>query len=449
MSRAIGREYYRRNVASVLLQGFHELDAEPEQTFRMFAGFSEIGIEVRSDADVLGAEHVDSEVLPDVEMMDSVTLDDPVRMYLEEIGRFDLLTADDEVELAQAIEAKPLHDALKALGVLEEIEGRQRTVEELLPEVIQRLALVKGKKRQARLAHELLGLSDLSPLPRLLKAATANRRRQANGAARSQSRSEAMEAYRVAGYRLTKRFGCAWEAKQRMTEANLRLVVSIAKRYIGRGLSFLDLIQEGNVGLIRAVDKFDYHKGYRFSTYATWWIWQAIRCSLADQAHTMPIPVHMIGIINRLLRVSRRLFEELGHEATDDEIAEEMGISPDKVRDITRYALAPVSLDCPIGEEQESYLGDLVEDHGAVSPSDAVSLTLLHSEVEDILDTLAPRERRVLQLRYGLVDGRPRTLREVGKRFGVGRERVRQIEAKALCKLRQPWLCVNLRDYLT
>ncbi len=433
-----------------ILQGFPELDADPHQIFRIFAAFNDIGIEVtRDQADIRDAEQLDAETFLDSEMMDSITLDDPIRMYLKEIGRFRLLTANDEVELAQAIEAKPLHDALKTLGVLEEIDGRQRSVEEMLPEVIRQLALVKRKEHQACLAHELLGLNDLSPLPGLLEAAMAERRHQANGAARSRVRTAAMEAYRMAGFRLTERYEYAWEAKQRMTEANLRLVVSIAKRYIGRGLSFLDLIQEGNLGLIRAVERFDYHKGYRFSTYATWWIRQAIRRSLADQAHTIRIPVHMIEIINRLVRVSHRLFQELGREPSDDEIAEEMGISPDKVREIARCARAPVSLDTPIGEEEKSQLGDLVQDHGAISPSDAVSLTMLHSEVEDILDTLAPRERRVLQLRFGLVDGRQRTLREVGKRFGLGRERVRQIEANALCKLRQAWRSTKLRDYLT
>ncbi len=432
-----------------ILQGFPEIDAEPDQIFRIFAAFKEIGIEVTDgEKDFEEVEQIDDEMLLDIEMMDSVSLDDPVRMYLKEIGRVSLLTANDEVELAQAIEAKPLHDALKALNVIEEIDGRQRSVEEMLPDVIERLATVKRKGQQAHIAQELLGLNELAKLQNLLDAAAAERRRQANGAARPRVRAEALESYRIARYRLTERYERAYEAKQRLTEANLRLVVSIAKKYIGRGMSFLDLIQEGNMGLIRAVEKFDYHKGYKFSTYATWWIRQAITRAIADQARTIRIPVHMVETINKLVRVSRRLLQELGREPSDEEIGEEMGITPEKVREIVKVSQDPVSLETPIGEEEDSHLGDFVEDREAVSPSDAASLTMLHSEVEDVLDTLTPRERRVLQLRFGLIDGHQRTLEEVGKRFGVTRERIRQIEAKALRKLRHPSRSKKLRDYL-
>jgi RNA polymerase primary sigma factor len=432
-----------------ILQGFPEIDAEPDQIFRIFAAFKEIGIEVTDgEKDFEEVEQIDDEMLLDIEMMDSVSLDDPVRMYLKEIGRVSLLTANDEVELAQAIEAKPLHDALKALNVIEEIDSRQRSVEEMLPDVIERLATVKRKGQQAHIAQELLGLNDLAKLQNLLDAAAAERRRQANGAAKPRVRAEALESYRIARYRLTERYERAYEAKQRLTEANLRLVVSIAKKYIGRGMSFLDLIQEGNMGLIRAVEKFDYHKGYKFSTYATWWIRQAITRAIADQARTIRIPVHMVETINKLVRVSRRLLQELGREPSDEEIGEEMGITPEKVREIVKVSQDPVSLETPIGEEEDSHLGDFVEDREAVSPSDAASLTMLHSEVEDVLDTLTPRERRVLQLRFGLIDGHQRTLEEVGKRFGVTRERIRQIEAKALRKLRHPSRSKKLRDYL-
>ena len=330
-----------------ILQAFPEIEAEPDHLERIFSVFREMGIEVSDgDRDFEAVDDIDDEMIATAEAIDSVSLDDPVRMYLKEIGRVALLRAEQEVEYAKLIE-----------------QG-----------------------------------DDV--------------------------------------------------AKNKLTEANLRLVVSIAKKYIGRGMSFLDLIQEGNMGLIRAVEKFDYHKGYKFSTYATWWIRQAITRAIADQARTIRIPVHMVETINKLVRVSRRLLQELGREPTDEEIAEEMGITPEKVREIIKVSQDPVSLETPIGEEEDSHLGDFVEDKEATAPSDAASLTMLRTEVEDILDTLTPRERRVLQLRFGLIDGHQRTLKEVGKRFGVTRERIRQIEAKALRKLRHPSRSKKLKDYL-
>ncbi|MFZ0169416.1 MAG: RNA polymerase sigma factor RpoD [Candidatus Dormiibacterota bacterium] len=327
-----------------ILEPFPELDADPDQMERLFVIFREMGIAVSDGEKDFDAEEADDDVL--ATDADAVSLDDPVRMYLKEIGRVSLLKAEDEVYLAKLIE-----------------QGDE-------------------------------------------------------------------------------------DAKHRLTEANLRLVVSIAKKYIGRGMSFLDLIQEGNMGLIRAVEKFDYHKGYKFSTYATWWIRQAITRAIADQARTIRIPVHMVETINKLVRISRRLLQELGREPSDPEIGEEMGITPDRVREIVKVAQDPVSLETPIGEEEDSHLGDFVPDSEAVAPSEAASLTMLRTEVEDILDTLTPRERRVLQLRFGLIDGHQRTLEEVGKRFGVTRERIRQIEAKALRKLRHPSRSMKLKDYL-
>jgi len=315
------------------------------------------------------------EIEPVAEIVHEGT-DDPVRMYLREIGRVQLLTAREEVELAMAMEAGK--EALQRRGQL----------------------LERGEL-DARSDRELRIIANRGEI-----------------------------------------------ARRRLAEANLRLVVSVAKKYIGRGMSLLDLIQEGNIGLIRAVEKFDYRKGYKFSTYATWWIRQAITRAIADQARTIRIPVHMVETINKLTRVARRLLQELGREPTADEIAVDMGIPADKVREIMKVSQEPVSLETPIGEEEDSHLGDFIPDDGTLAPSEAASHQLLKEQVEDVLASLTNRERRVLQLRFGLDDGRGRTLEEVGKEFGVTRERIRQIEAKALRKLRHPSRSKKLKDYL-
>ena len=344
-----------------LMDVLDDMNLEPEELDKFYDKLENLGIDT-SGEDILPP--LDDEALPALEelqeieevteeeiadtdaLVDTFSTDDPVRMYLKEIGKVPLLTPEEEQELA---------------------------------------------------------------------------RRMADGDE---------------------------EAKRRMAEANLRLVVSIAKRYVGRGMLFLDLIQEGNLGLIKAVDKFDYTKGYKFSTYATWWIRQAITRAIADQARTIRIPVHMVETINKVIRVSRQLLQELGHDPSAEEIAEEMGMPVDKVRDILKIAQEPVSLETPIGEEEDSHLGDFIPDEDASEPSEAASFSLLREQLMTVLDTLTPREKKVLELRFGIVDGRTRTLEEVGKEFNVTRERIRQIEAKALRKHRHPSRSKKLRDFL-
>ncbi len=344
------------------LSCLEELGLEPDAVNKFYENLETAGIDidVGGEDDVLpildddagipeldDIEEVTEEELIETEnAVDSFSTDDPVRMYLKEIGKVPLLTAEEEVELAKRMS-----------------EGDE-------------------------------------------------------------------------------------EAKRRMAEANLRLVVSIAKRYVGRGMQFLDLIQEGNLGLIKAVEKFDHTKGYKFSTYATWWIRQAITRAIADQARTIRIPVHMVETINKVIRVSRQLLQELGHDPSAEEIAKEMGMPAEKVRDILKIAQEPVSLETPIGEEEDSHLGDFIPDEDASEPSEAASFSLLKEQLMEVLDTLTPREKKVLELRFGIIDGRTRTLEEVGKEFNVTRERIRQIEAKALRKLRHPSRSKKLRDFL-
>ena len=334
---------------SEVIDLFEGIDYDVEISERIYDELEKLGIKVTSDDiaeldNIMDVLETQPEVIPN--LPDSVSIDDPVRMYLKEMGKISLLTADEEVEIATRI---------------------------------------------------------------------------ANGDE---------------------------SAREKLAEANLRLVVSIAKRYVGRGMLFLDLIQEGNLGLIKAVEKFDYTKGYKFSTYATWWIRQAITRAIADQARTIRIPVHMVETINKLSRVKRQLLQELGRDPQPDEIAAEMGVSPEKVREIMKIAQDPVSLETPIGEEEDSHLGDFIPDDDVPAPAEAATATLLKEQLMDVLNTLTPREEKVLRLRFGIDDGHQRTLEEVGKEFNVTRERIRQIEAKALRKLRHPSRSRKLRDFL-
>jgi len=446
---------------------------------------------------------------------DLISVDDPVRMYLKEIGKVPLLTAEEEVNLAKSIELGEQALVSPALSVIHLYElgvevkkrmalGRPREfVDEATRFTVKALTRTlgdpEGGKELRRLTNRLLKLRDplkaeanskeisteakvlIDETVSLIDAAKRDPQRlafrilpqyakihgPAEGAERLgelvmlgqevrdvlvknlnmliESDADEQRALRRLADELIQKGD---DARHNLTEANLRLVVSIAKKYIGRGMSFLDLIQEGNIGLIRAVEKFDYRKGYKFSTYATWWIRQAITRAIADQARTIRIPVHMVETINKLIRVSRGLLQELGREPTAEEIAERMLITPDKVREIVKVSQEPVSLETPIGEEEDSHLGDFIPDNQALAPSDAASHKLLKEQVESVLEGLTGRERRVLQLRFGLEDGRTRTLEEVGREFNVTRERIRQIEAKALRKLRHPSRSRKLKDYL-
>ena len=371
-----------------MMEVLDDLDLDSDQMEKIYDSLEALSIEIGSEEDILPelpddleppideiAEIEEEELVDPNTLVDSFSIDDPVRMYLKEIGKVPLLAPDEEIELAQKMSAGSL-----AKEQLEEAEEGS-----LSPE-------------------------DQAELKKLAKAGDA--------------------------------------AKQKLAEANLRLVVSIAKRYVGRGMLFLDLIQEGNLGLIKAVEKFDYTKGYKFSTYATWWIRQAITRAIADQARTIRIPVHMVETINKVKKVSSQLLHQNGHEPSAEDIAAELDMSVDKVREILRVAQEPVSLETPIGEEEDSHLGDFIQDDEAPSPADAASHTLLKEQLSGVLSTLTPREEKVLRLRFGLEDGRSRTLEEVGKEFNVTRERIRQIEAKALRKLRHPSRSKKLKDFL-
>jgi RNA polymerase primary sigma factor len=339
-------------------------------------------------------------------------------MYLKEIGKVPLLTAAQEVDFAMRIEAGEFSTELVGL-----IEGNGRADQKRLRTVVESVVRIRR--------HQVDKFGRVEGIGRETIAKTYTPRTR-----------EALDDF----LRKVERDGQL--AKKKLIEANLRLVVSIAKRYVGRGMLFLDLIQEGNLGLIRAVEKFDYSKGYKFSTYATWWIRQAITRAIADQARTIRIPVHMVETINKLVRIQRQLLQDLGREPLPEEIGHQMGIPSEKVREILKVSQEPVSLETPIGEEEDSHLGDFIEDSEAVVPIDAASFILLQEQLESVLHTLSEREKKVIQLRFGLVDGHPRTLEEVGREFGVTRERIRQIESKTLSKLRHPSRSQKLRDYL-
>lgn len=371
---------------------FKDLNLDPEKFEMVIDYLEQNGIDVLKisnddnvDDDIILDEEDEVEVEKiDLSVPEGVSVEDPVRMYLKEIGKVPLLSADEEIELAQNME-----DGAVATEKINVLKGRIDGASE---------------EEKAEIKEEIKTLQ----------------RDVDKGA----------------------------DAKKRLAEANLRLVVSIAKRYVGRGMLFLDLIQEGNLGLIKAVEKFDYKKGYKFSTYATWWIRQAITRAIADQARTIRIPVHMVETINKLIRVSRQLLQELGREPSPEEIAKEMSMPVERVREILKISQEPVSLETPIGEEEDSHLGDFIKDDNVPVPADAAAFTLLKEQLEEVLGTLTEREQKVLTLRFGLEDGRARTLEEVGKEFNVTRERIRQIEAKALRKLRHPSRSRKLKDYL-
>ena len=380
--------------SSELMEAVDDLNLESDQMDQLYDSLEALNIDISTDEDLLpdlpddepAAEEIadveEEELVDPNTLVNNFSIDDPVRMYLKEIGKVPLLSPDEEINLAQAMSA-----GNEASRRLEEVDEQRKAGEPVTATIDEIVAWNKDYKR-----------------------------------------GEA--------------------AKQKLAEANLRLVVSIAKRYVGRGMLFLDLIQEGNLGLIKAVEKFDYTKGYKFSTYATWWIRQAITRAIADQARTIRIPVHMVETINKVIRVSRQLLQELGHDPTPNEISAEMGMPVEKVREILKIAQEPVSLETPIGEEEDSHLGDFIPDEGASEPSEAASFTLLKEQLMDVLSTLTPREEKVLKLRFGIEDGRTRTLEEVGKEFNVTRERIRQIEAKALRKLRHPSRSKKLKDFL-
>ena len=480
--------------AGEVLAAIPEAEGNRERLSSIVSQLSENGITVRVDNDVdRGAGAVVEAARRIVD--EAVGIDDPVRMYLREIGKVTLLTAEDERRLARAMEewihVDVIRDTLRKelgheashsevlVGLFREFHQEravyqavsrhldlprqsvsERIVDTKFRGTIDReldeeahLALMKEMKWDEERAHQ--ALIRLSIITHIMRPEQVHWAAEISG-----GESKVFPPPKGLAAKLEKAHGGAIRyyfekvaydgerSERQLTEANLRLVVSVAKKYIGRGMGLLDLIQEGNIGLIRAVEKFDYRKGFKFSTYATWWIRQAITRAIADQARTIRIPVHMVETINKLVRISRRLVQEYGREPTSEEIGRELELPPERVREIMKVSQEPVSLETPIGEEEESHLGDFLPDESALAPPDAASHQLLKEQVMDVLSSLTPRERKVLELRFGLEDGRSRTLEEVGREFSVTRERIRQIEAKALRKLRHPTRSKKLKDYL-
>lgn len=402
-----------------VMDTFDDVELAPEQIETIYDRFEAASIDVVEEIEVPeNVEQAIDEIEPEQRTQtaadaaaDVIAIDDPVRMYLKEIGRVPLLTANEEISIAKRMaDGKPAETAIINFV-------KAQTGDEYDDFKLAIMGLAQKKLNQTfkdyGLAFDALAETEYCIDPALVDAAEDGQ-----------------------------------YAKSQLAEANLRLVVSVAKRYVGRGMLFLDLIQEGNLGLIKAVEKFDYRKGYKFSTYATWWIRQAITRAIADQARTIRIPVHMVETINKLVRVNRQLLQELGREPRPEEVAAEMGISEEKVREIIKVAQEPVSLETPIGEEEDSHLGDFIPDDDAPAPENMASSAMLQAHLEEVLRTLTPREEKVLRLRFGLDDGKTRTLEDVGKVFNVTRERIRQIEAKALRKLRHPSRSKRLRDFL-